>query len=97
MMSRQNDLMTLEGVTHGGVGRHAADIIAEDGPHVLVAFLKVYITYLLYYQFINCIAIRHLWIRLTIRILGPSGHSDALGHQSHVHQAFHSLFLHTDI
>lgn len=33
--------MVLEGVTHGGVGRHAADIVVEDGPQVLIAFLKV--------------------------------------------------------
>ncbi|OBT78024.1 hypothetical protein VF21_03106 [Pseudogymnoascus sp. 05NY08] len=37
------------GVTHGGVGRHAADIIAEDGPQVLVAFLK------------DLVAIQMLW------------------------------------
>ncbi|OBT84327.1 hypothetical protein VE02_07274 [Pseudogymnoascus sp. 03VT05] len=37
------------GVTHGGVGRHAADIIAEDGPRVLVAFLK------------DLVAIQMLW------------------------------------
>jgi hypothetical protein len=52
--------MILEGVTHGGVGRHAADIIAEDGPQVLVAFFKVCIICLLYYQSINFITTQHL-------------------------------------
>ncbi|KFZ03832.1 hypothetical protein V502_10622 [Pseudogymnoascus sp. VKM F-4520 (FW-2644)] len=37
------------GVTHGGVGRHAADIVAEDSPQVLVAFLK------------DLVAIQMLW------------------------------------
>lgn len=59
--------MILEGVTHGGVGRHAADIIAEDGPQVLIAFLKVCIIFLLYYQFINYAITRRLWTSLTIK------------------------------
>jgi hypothetical protein len=33
--------MMFEGVTHGGVGRHAVDLIAADGPQALVPFLKV--------------------------------------------------------
>ncbi|OBT68852.1 hypothetical protein VE03_02047 [Pseudogymnoascus sp. 23342-1-I1] len=37
------------GVTHGGVGRHAADVVVEDGPQVLVAFLK------------DLVAIQMLW------------------------------------
>lgn len=36
--------MMLEGVTIGGVGRHAVDLVAADGPHALVPFLKVWDT-----------------------------------------------------
>lgn len=33
--------LTLQGVVHGGVGRHVSDVVAAEGPGVVVIFLKV--------------------------------------------------------